>query len=181
MYQLHKIVGKTDLHQVVSQSALVEVLPSVPLFAKVCLRKKAAPCQLKFDYLDNVAYSGNGDLILIDLSVLVSLEDPFPSEETCTHHRQMPSMVVVYEREGVAEEFEENWLYLKFFSKKGINVKFRASFPCQRPEKKGLPYLPQVQTKKEPEFFEELWFPKQYNQDQSSKINANREKVTSWK
>ena len=42
---------------------------------------------MKFDYLDNVAYSGNGDLILIDLSVLVSLEDPFPSEETCTHHR----------------------------------------------------------------------------------------------
>ena len=42
----------------------------------------------------------------------------------------MPSMVVVYEREGVAEEFEENWLYLKFYSKKGINVKFRASFPC---------------------------------------------------
>ena len=45
----------------------------------------------------------------------------------------MPSMVVVYEEEGLEEEFYERWLYIKFSSEKGINVGFKVSFPCQRP------------------------------------------------
>ena len=32
----------------------------------------------------------------------------------------------------------------------------------------------------EPEFYEELWFPKMYNADYTSKIVANREIVKTW-
>ena len=109
-----------DVHvEVCCRKASFDLLPDVPVYLRIDLLEKVAPCQLKFSYETN----------LVDLEVIASFEESIPTVEKCLLRKENPSLMVVYENEGRPEEFWEENLYVALNSKREMRVHLRVAFP----------------------------------------------------